>query len=102
MPQLRYLPGVVSLQFEESKCTGCRTCTMVCPHAVWQMNEKRAHLVDRDACMECGACAKNCPEEGIAVQAGVGGAAAVLSGMMSGGSPECGCSQSAGSACCGG
>lgn len=100
MPQLRYLPDVVTLQFDESKCTGCRTCTMVCPHAVWQMNGKRARLADLDACMECGACAKNCPESAIAVRAGVGCATAVLNSMLYGGAPSCGCSSEGEPSCC--
>ena len=101
---LRYLPNVTTLRLNAAKCVGCSMCAAVCPHAVWVMNEKKAHLVDRAACMECGACARNCAEGAISVKAGVGCAAAVLHGMLSGGSPECGCSSAADSAspCCAG
>jgi hypothetical protein len=42
--------------------------------------------------MECGACTNNCEFGAIEVKAGVGCAAAVIRGMISGGEPECGCS----------
>jgi ferredoxin len=31
-----------------------------------------AQIVDFDACMECGACALNCPVDAMRVEAGVG------------------------------
>jgi ferredoxin len=89
---MRYLEKVVSLEFDEKLCNGCGMCVAVCPHAVFELESKRAILVDRGACMECGACAKNCEPGAIRVRAGVGCAAAVLSGMLTGGEPTCGCS----------
>jgi NAD-dependent dihydropyrimidine dehydrogenase PreA subunit len=86
---LRYLPGVVTLTLDETKCTGCGMCVSVCPHGVFELEDRKAKLVDRDACMECGACARNCAAEAIAVRAGVGCACAVLTG---GCTPSCGCS----------
>ena len=89
---MRYLENAVSLEFDEKLCNGCGMCVAVCPHAVFELENKRAILVDRGACMECGACARNCEQGAIRVRAGVGCAAAVLSGMLSGGEPSCGCS----------
>jgi NAD-dependent dihydropyrimidine dehydrogenase PreA subunit len=86
---LRYLPGVVTLTLDETKCTGCGMCVSVCPHGVFELEDRKAKLVDRDACMECGACARNCAAEALAVRAGVGCAYAVLTG---GCTPSCGCS----------
>jgi len=96
---MRYLEGVVTLQYDAARCNGCAMCVDVCPHGVFAMENKRAVLVDRGACMECGACAKNCEQEAIRVRAGVGCAAAVLAGMATGTEPTCGCSSS--SSCCG-
>jgi type I restriction enzyme S subunit len=59
MTPLRYLSNVVTLRLDETKCTGCGMCETVCPHAVFRIDEHRARIADRDACMECGACARN-------------------------------------------
>jgi NAD-dependent dihydropyrimidine dehydrogenase PreA subunit len=67
-----------TLRFDEDKCTGCRTCTEVCPHAVFRMNGKVAHLERLEDCMECGACALNCREGAISVDSGVGCASAQI------------------------
>jgi ferredoxin len=99
MVQLRYLSNVVTLTQDAEKCNGCRTCAEVCPHGVFVVEKRRSRIVDRDACMECGACAQNCKRGALSVQAGVGCAAAVLSGMMRGTAPTCG--SSADSTCCG-
>lgn len=89
---MRYLENAITLTFDPTRCNGCALCTHVCPHAVFAMEDKRAILVDRGACMECGACAKNCEMGAITVRAGVGCAAGVLTGLVTGGAPDCGCS----------
>ena len=79
-------------QLDEARCNGCRMCVEVCPHAVFEMVEKRAVIRDRDACMECGACAMNCPEEALTVDSGVGCASAIITGAIKGTEPTCDCS----------
>ena len=98
MIAMRYLPDVVTLEYYADKCNGCRMCLMVCPHAVFSIENKIAKIVDRDACMECGACAKNCPEEALSVRAGVGCAYAIILGAIRKTEPTCGCED--GSSCC--
>lgn len=95
-----YLKDVVTLSLNAEKCTGCGTCEIVCPHGVLRRVEKKVRIVDRDACMECGACATNCRAEAIRVQAGVGCATAVINGMLTGGEPSCGCGEGSTGACC--
>lgn len=95
---MKYLANVASLEFDAGKCTGCGRCVEVCPHAVFVMRDKRAAVTDRDRCMECGACARNCAYGALKVNAGVGCAAAIISGMMRGKSPSCGCDDDGG--CC--
>lgn len=97
--ELRYLPNVVTLTLDREKCAGCGICAQVCPHGVFMIQDRKATITDRDACMECGACAQNCSEEAISVDAGVGCAAAVISGALRGTDPECGCSTT--TTCCG-
>jgi ferredoxin len=65
MPQLKYLPNVSTLKLDVEKCNGCGMCVIVCPHAVFAIEERLARITDIDSCMECGACAGNCPEEAI-------------------------------------
>lgn len=63
----------------------------MCPHAVFILDGKKASVRDKDACMECGACAKNCAYEAIRVNAGVGCASAIINGMVTNSAPSCGC-----------
>ena len=86
----RYLKNVSTLMLHEEKCTGCGTCIEVCPHSVFELHEGKARITDKDACMECGACAGNCPFAALEVHKGVGCAAAILLGMLTGEEPSCG------------
>lgn len=94
----QYIKGVAKIEYDISKCTGCTMCTIVCPHAVFEMNNKKAHLVFKDRCMECGACMVNCPADAIQVSTGVGCATAVFNSMLGKNKGEiaCGCD----SECC--
>lgn len=78
MKGFRYLTQVATLELEEARCIGCGRCLEVCPHQVFEREEKRVRVVDRDACMECGACARNCPVAAIAVDSGVGCATGLI------------------------
>ena len=101
----RYLKDVVTLNLDSSKCTGCGRCVEVCPHRVFAIentNGRKAEILNKDSCMECGACAKNCLAEAVTVQAGVGCAWAIVKGRLTGTEPSCGCGDTTtGSACCG-
>lgn len=97
---VKYLADVTTLKYDAGKCAGCGRCVEVCPRAVFEMQDKRAVITDRDLCMECGACAKNCVFGALTVNAGVGCAAAIINGMITGGEPTCGCSDGSAS-CCG-
>lgn len=88
---LRYIEQVVTLELDVEKCNGCTLCTLVCPHGVFVMEERRARIVDRGACMECGACARNCAQGAISLEPGVGCAAAIINGWITGSEPSCGC-----------
>lgn len=98
---LRYLKNVTTLQLEPSLCTGCGMCVEVCPHAVFRLDEKKAVLQDLDACMECGACSRNCAFGALSVRAGVGCAAAIINGALTGSEPTCGCGEETNTTCCG-
>ncbi len=85
---LRYLENVVTLQLDVETCNGCSMCIIVCPHEVFDIQERKAVIIDRNACIECGACAINCPVNAIRVQTGAGCATGVLLGIIGKGS-EC-------------
>jgi len=98
---MKYIKDVVTLKLDDSKCIGCQMCVNVCPHSVFVMDNKKAKIVDRDSCMECGACAKNCPTQAITVKSGVGCAAGIINGILKGTEPSCDCTGHSGSSCCG-
>lgn len=88
----KYLKNVATLSFAQEKCTGCGKCTEVCPHSVFVVDGGKARIVEKDLCMECGACALNCSAQAIEVNAGVGCAVAIIIGWVTGKEPTCGCS----------
>lgn len=87
-----------TLQYDQSLCIGCGMCSIVCPHAVFDITPRLqssgyvAHLVKPKACMECGACQLNCPSGAITVESGVGCAQAMINAALRGQKePTCGC-----------
>ncbi len=73
-----------TLSYDVSKCIGCDRCSTVCPHGVFVLVEKRANIARYEACMECGACALNCPTGAISVESGTGCAAAMIRATLTG------------------
>jgi ferredoxin len=84
MDNFRYLPGVSTLQLNAESCVGCAMCTIVCPHGVFVLDNRKAKIFDHDGCMECGACAKNCPSDAITVTPGVGCASYIIQTWIKG------------------
>ena len=82
MQDFRYIDKVATLNLNQQICIGCGNCVVVCPHRIFRVTEHKAVIADPDACMECGACAKNCPVGAIEVSPGVGCAAAVIVGWI--------------------
>jgi|WetSurMetagenome_2_1015567.scaffolds.fasta_scaffold403916_2 NAD-dependent dihydropyrimidine dehydrogenase PreA subunit len=89
--KMRYLMNGDTLKLDAALCTGCGECREVCPHAVFDIRAAKAVIVDRESCMECGACMKNCAAGALTVKTGVGCAAAIIKGMLLGTEPTCGC-----------
>ena len=87
---MRYLLNGHSLVLDAARCNGCGRCVEVCPHEVFALNGRKAAIVHRDACMECGACRLNCAAGAIEVKAGVGCAAAVINSLRNK-TGECSC-----------
>jgi NAD-dependent dihydropyrimidine dehydrogenase PreA subunit len=57
------------LQVDRSLCRGCKTCLDVCPKAVFEMyqvsSRVKAWPAHPEACEQCTACVKQCPEQAI-------------------------------------
>lgn len=99
---MKYLANVATLTYAPEKCVGCGRCVEVCPQGVFVLEDHLVWITDKDRCMECGACALNCDFGALAVDAGVGCAAALINSMITGGEPTCGCGDSdSGAGCCG-
>lgn len=74
----KYLSKGITLTLNDEKCVGCGMCVTVCPHRVFNLENRIANIVFLERCIECGACMANCPVNAINVEAGVGCATAVL------------------------
>jgi len=97
---MQYLKNSATLKLDSELCTGCGMCTVVCPHAVFEINNKKALILELDNCMECGACALNCKTKALTVKKGVGCAAAVIYGLLNGTEPSCDCTTTSKQSCC--
>lgn len=97
MKVFRYLDETAILRLLEEKCIGCGNCQLVCPHRIFHVEDGKARIIDPNGCMECGACATNCPVEAIYVNPdeGCGCAAYIINSWIakiSGKTPSgCGC-----------
>ena len=60
------------ISIDSSRCKGCGTCSLVCPHRVIEVSDRKARLAVEDRCIECGACQLNCRDEAITVTKGTG------------------------------
>jgi len=96
---MKYLSDITSLKFFQERCTGCGMCVEVCPHEVFAISNRKASILDKDRCMECSACVTNCAFGALAVDKGVGCAAALINSLITGGEPSCDCS-SGNTTCC--
>lgn len=88
--RFQYPENGKSLVIDETTCNGCTQCINVCPHDVFVLENRIMKIAHRNSCMECGACAINCPVGAITVSRGVGCAAAIINQYI-GKKGECNC-----------
>lgn len=62
---------MVEIKIDLAKCNGDGTCVDVCPTAVFELkgegDQKKAHVVNLEACLVCRACEAQCPEGAIQI-----------------------------------
>lgn len=60
------MPSFVS----PARCTGCGSCVAICPGSLMALDAPggRALCREPDACWECYACVKNCPQQAVRVR----------------------------------
>lgn len=53
-----------------SKCQGAGDCYDVCPAdpKVFEIKDGKSHVVNPDACIDCGACEASCPVGAITME----------------------------------
>ena len=47
--------------FISNACTGCTSCSRICPVQAIFGEKKEKHRVDPNTCIQCGACGRICP-----------------------------------------
>lgn len=95
---MKTVSRVNTLLYYPKLCTNCGMCSIVCPQSVFAPGETVARLVNRNACIECGACQLNCEAGAIQVEAGVGCAAAMIQAALTG-QKEAACGPDCGPSC---
>ncbi|MCX5839448.1 MAG: mercury methylation ferredoxin HgcB [Deltaproteobacteria bacterium] len=107
MKHMLYLKNVATLKLNPERCAGCGLCLEVCPQEVLYRVDGKIGIRSRDACMECGACSRNCPTGAITVESGVGCAAAIINSILGRQGSDCCClddkggeKSGKGSSCC--
>ncbi len=53
---------------DETLCTGCNICAVICPFGAIEKNEVGIAQVNEDLCKGCGLCSASCPERAISMQ----------------------------------
>ena len=69
------------ITYDESKCTGCGDCAMVCAVSLWTVPEGgKARLSDKykERCMECAGCYAVCEADAIDFRYPDGGSGLII------------------------
>ncbi|MBQ5322978.1 MAG: 4Fe-4S binding protein, partial [Oscillospiraceae bacterium] len=52
--------AMLRYEINPEKCRGCTICAKNCPAKAISGEVKKAHIIDKDLCIKCGACSKVC------------------------------------------
>ena len=69
------------ISYDESKCSGCGECAMVCSSNLWVVHEgkkARLSLKYKELCLECAACYAVCSDNAIEFRYPNGGSGIII------------------------
>jgi len=52
-------------------CTGCGSCSRICPTLAITGEKKKRHTIHADLCIECGSCGRICPAGAVSDSFGI-------------------------------
>lgn len=55
----------MAVRVDRDACTGCGSCTFICPEEAMHLEGEKA-VVDDKRCNDCGLCVENCPNGALA------------------------------------
>ncbi len=55
----------MSVEVNETMCTGCGCCVLICPEGAVDNRPSFIATIDEDLCTECLACLDTCPNQAI-------------------------------------
>ena len=60
----------MKIRFDAARCVGAMECVEVCPVDCWSLEHETGKVVflSEEACIACGACVLQCPEEAIGLE----------------------------------
>ena len=53
------------IEVNETKCTGCGCCVLICPEGAVDNLPAFIARIDKDLCTECLACLDGCPNQAL-------------------------------------
>ncbi len=67
------------ITIDQSKCTACGRCLVICVMNLWKKRENSVYIVSdyKSHCIECGACAQVCESDAIQFSYPAGGTGVV-------------------------
>ncbi|HHV50970.1 MAG TPA: NADH-quinone oxidoreductase subunit NuoF [Clostridiales bacterium] len=64
----RVCKSMLSYEIVADKCRGCTACKRVCPANAISGEVKQPHVIDKSACLKCGACIEKCKFDAIVIR----------------------------------
>ncbi|WXG42730.1 MAG: ferredoxin family protein [Promethearchaeati archaeon SRVP18_Atabeyarchaeia-1] len=61
---------MAKINVDLDKCTGCGTCSEVCPQSCFELDSEagKTKVVNEDECLACRACESQCEQQAISIE----------------------------------